>query len=101
MTLKMNQDTYGDFLGYKESHEMTSDTTRLHKTSFQEVDSLKISKILSKSWRMAGICGMIQNLGWTQLEYTLKIIRVAVENSSFGCNLIFEIWSSEGLSLLA
>ena len=45
MILKNNQDTYGDFLGYQESIGMTFDTTRLHKTTFQEVDSFKISKI--------------------------------------------------------
>ena len=71
-----------------------------HKTSFQEVDFLKISKILTKSWRMATISARIQNLGWTQLESTLKIMRVAVENSSFGYNLTFEIWISEVLAYL-
>ena len=91
MILKMNQDTYGDFLGYQESLGMTFDATRLQKTSFQEVDDLKISKILTKSRRMAGICGLIQNMGWTKLESTLKIMRVAVENSSFEYNLISEI----------
>ena len=30
MILKMNQDTYGDFLGYQEWLRMISDTTRLH-----------------------------------------------------------------------
>ena len=101
MILKTNQDTYGDFLGYQESLGMTFDTTRLHKTTFQEVDFLKISKILTKSWRIVGICGLIQNLGRTQLESTLKIMRVAVENSSFEYNLISEIWISEGLGFLA
>ena len=38
----------------------------------------------------------IQNLGWTQLESTLKIMRVRIENASFGYNLIFEIWIFEG-----
>ena len=74
---------------------MTFDTTRRHKTSFQEVDVLKISKSLSKSWRIACICGLIQNLGRTQLESTSRIMVVAVENSSFEYDLIFEIWSSE------
>ena len=101
MILKMNEDTSGDFLGYQESLEMTFDTTRLHKTSVQEVEFLKISKILTKSWRIAGICGLIQNLERTQLESTLKIMRVAVENSSFGCGLSFEIWISEGLGPVA
>ena len=101
MILKINQDTYGDFLGYQESLGMAFDTTRLHKTSFQEIDFLKISKILTKSWLMAGICGLIQNLGRTQLESTLKIMRVAVENSSFGYHLISQIWISEGLGPLA
>ena len=45
---------------------------------------------------MLSICGMIQNLGWTQLESTLKIIRNSIENASFGYNLISEIWISEG-----
>ena len=83
----MNQDTYGDFLGYQESLGMTFDTTRLHKTTFQEVDVLKISKILLELWRIGSICGRIQNLGWTQLESTLRIMRVAVDNSSFGYDL--------------
>ena len=83
MILKTNQDTYGDFLGYQESPGITFNTTRLHNTSFQEVDVLKISKILSKSWRIACICGLIHYLGRTQLESTLNIIRVAVDNSSF------------------
>ena len=101
MILKINQDTYGDLLGYQETLGMAFDTTRLHKTSFQEIDFLKISNILTKSRRIAGICGLIQNLGQTPLESTLKIMRVAVENSSFGYDLISQIWISEGLGLFA
>ena len=37
MILKMKQDTYGKFLRYQESPGMTFDSTRRHKTWFQEV----------------------------------------------------------------
>ena len=37
MISKMNQDTYGDVLGYHKSLGMTFETTRLHKTWCQEV----------------------------------------------------------------
>ena len=96
MILKMNQDTHGDVLRYQESPGMTVDTTRLHKTWFQEVNFLRNLKILTKSWPMFHTCAWIQNLGWTQLESTLKIILIGIENSSFGCNLTFEIWISDG-----
>ena len=62
---------------------MTFDTTRLHKTAFQEVIFFKISKNLSKLWLCSTLCVLIQDLGWTQLESTSKIIIVNVENSSF------------------
>ena len=87
----MNQDTYGDFLGYQKSIGMTFDITRLDKISFQEIDFLNISKILTKLWLCLTFSARIQNLGWTQLESTLKIIRVNIENSSFGNKLTFEI----------
>ena len=45
---------------------------------------------------MFTICGVIENLRWTQIESTSKIIMVRSENASFGYNLIFEIWISEG-----
>ena len=61
----MNQDTYGDFLRYQESPGMVFDTTRLHKIWYQEVDSHKNLKILTKSWTQAYTSGRIQNLGWT------------------------------------
>ena len=38
---------------------------------------------VTNSWLIATICGVIQNLGWTQFEYTSKTIIIAVENSSF------------------
>ena len=101
MILKMNQDTYGDFLVYQESLGMTLDTTRLHKTAFQEVEILKISKISSEMLTRAHMCTRNWNLKWTELESTLKIMRVDVENASFGCNLIYQIWISEGLGPLA
>ena len=78
---------------------MTFITTRLRKTIFQEVDYLKISKILAKWWRWRTFSARIQNLGWAQLESTLKRILIDVENSSFGYNLIFEMWISEGLAI--
>ena len=62
-------------------------------------DFLKISNISTESWQIAGICGLIQNLGLTQLKSTLRIMRV-VEHSSFEDNLISEIWISESLGFL-
>ena len=101
MFFKMNEDTYGDFLGYQESLGMTFDTTRIHKTWFQQVTFVKNSKILTKLWRCLTSSARIQNLGWTHLESTLNIMRVNVENSSFGYNLSFEIWISDGFSSVA
>ena len=80
---------------------MTLNTTRLHKTWFQEVNFLKNSKILTKWSRGSVFRGRIHNMGWTHVESTSKIIIIDVENSSFGYNLIVEIWISEGLGLLA
>ena len=77
----MNQNTYGDFL--------------------RQVDFFKILKILTNMWAEDNISGQIQNLGWTQLEYTLKIMRVGIENVSFGYELISEMWISEGPGLAA
>ena len=88
MILKMNQDTYGNLLWCQESPGMTFDTTRLHKTAFQEVNFLTISKNLLELWLCSTLCVLIQDLGWTQLESTSKIIIVNVENSSFGYDLI-------------
>ena len=51
--------------------------------------------ILTKAWRMSPISAQNQNLRWTQLESTSKIMMVDVENSSFGFDLIFEIWISD------
>ena len=96
----MNQDTYGDFLRYQESPGMAFDTTRRHKTKFQEVDFLKIIKILSEMLPRAHMYTQNWNLGWTRLESTSKIMRVRIENASFGYILMFEIWISEGLALL-
>ena len=87
----MNQDTYGDFLRYQESSGMRSDTTRLHKTWLQEICFLINLKILIKSWRILNISGRFESLGWTQLESTLKIIMVWIDNSSFGYDLT--IWN--------
>ena len=75
---------------------MTFDTTRRHKTECQEVDSHRNLNILTKSWRISPISAQNQNLGWTQLESTSKIIMVEFENASFAYDLTFEIWSSEG-----
>ena len=66
---------------------MTFDTTRRYKTEFQEVDFHKHYKILTTSWLISPISGMIQNLGWTQVESTSKIIIIDVDNSSFGYDL--------------
>ena len=66
---------------------MTFDPARRHKIESQEVNSHKNLKMLTKSWRCATFSARIQNMGWTQLESTLKIIRVNVENYSFGCIL--------------
>ena len=67
---------------------MISDTTRRHKTWFQEIDFLKNLKILTKSWRILYISGRIQNMGRIQLESTSKIITIGIENSSFGYDLL-------------
>ena len=99
---EMNQDTYGDFLRYQESPGMTFDTTRRHKTEFQDVDvHYKSPDFDHISLRMSPISARIQNLGWTQLESMSKIIMVAVEISSFGYDLTFEICISEGFSPVA
>ena len=92
----MNQNNQGHLLRCQESPGMAFDTTRLHKTRFQKVNSFKIFKILTKSWRMVDNCGRIQNLGWIQLQSTLKITRVRIENASLGYDLTYEIWISEG-----
>ena len=91
----MNQDTYGDFLRHQESPGMISDTTRLHMTWFQEVGFHKNFKILTKSSRGSVVSAPIQNLVWTQLESTSKIITMNVENSWFGYDLNSEIWISD------
>ena len=70
MLRTMNQDMSGELLTHQESPNMTFDTTRLHKTCCQEVNSLKIFKILSEMGLCFCICGRIQNLRWTQLEST-------------------------------
>ena len=44
----MDQDTYGDFLGYQEWPGMKYNITTLHKTWFQKVNFLKISKNVDK-----------------------------------------------------
>ena len=46
--------------------------------------------------RMSTFSARIQNLGWIILESTLRYMRVDVEKSSFGYNLISEIWISYG-----
>ena len=74
MTLRMKQDTNGDFLRYQEWLGMIFDTMRLHKIWFQEVDFNENLKILTESWRCLTFSALIQNLGWIQLESTLKII---------------------------
>ena len=80
----MNQNTYGNFLGYQEWPGMTFDPTRLYKTWIQEFEFLKISGIMFEMWLCSTTCVVIQDLGWTQLESTSKIIIINVENSSFG-----------------
>ena len=45
------------------------------------------SKILSKLWQWLSPCALIQDLVWTQLESTLRIMTMSVENSSFGYGL--------------
>ena len=87
MFLKMNQDTYGDLVGCQESLGMTFDITRLHNTGFQEVRYVRISKILSELWLCPTPCAMRQDMRWTQLESTSKIIIMNVDNSSFKHNL--------------
>ena len=80
---------------------MTFNTTRLFNICFQEVDVLTIFKIMAKAWRGVTMCGRIQNLKWTQLECTLKIMMVPVGNATFGYDFISEIWIPEGSGPLA
>ena len=101
MILQMYQDTYGDFLRYQERPGMTFNFTRLHKTGFQKVIFLKISKILTELWLYSTTWARIQDLRWTQLESTSKIMMVDVENSSFGYDLTIGIWISDGHGLRA
>ena len=65
---------------------MTFNTTRLHKTWFQEVTFLKKITMLKLS-QYSTFRYRIQSLESTQLEYTSKIIMVDVKNSSFGYDL--------------
>ena len=46
--------------------------------------------ILSELGLCSPLCVLIQDLGWTQLEFTSEIILIDVENSSFGYDSIFE-----------
>ena len=68
MILKINQNTYGDFLRYYESLGMTFDTTRFHKTEFQEVTVSQNDNMLTKSLRMSPTSARIQHMVWTQLS---------------------------------
>ena len=82
----MNQEAQGYFLRHKESPGMIIDTTRLHKTSFQEVEILKILKILSK------IIAVVPRL-WSDSKAEVDTIgiyvkkTINVENYSFGYGL--------------
>ena len=69
---------------------MLANTQRFHNIWFQENDFLKILKILSKSSRRSTFSARIQNLGWTHLKSTSKIIVIDVENSSFVYDLTIE-----------
>ena len=76
---------------------MACDLMKLHKTLLQEVEILNMSDILSEMWLWRRPCAVIQNLGWTQLESTVKIIVINVENSAFGYNLTFEMLVKRGV----
>ena len=52
-------------------------------------------------WLCSTLCVLIQDLGWTPLESTSKIMLVGIKNASFGYDLIWEIWISEGIGCLA
>ena len=80
MILNMNQDMLGDLQRHQGSSKMISDTARLHKTWFQYDDFLNHVKIKSKSSRYNTFRYWIQNLRWTQMESTSKIMMVNVEN---------------------
>ena len=67
MILKMNQNTYRDIISYQ---DLTS--RDFINTVFGEVGILKISEILTEMWLCSTNCVLIQDLGWTQLESTLK-----------------------------
>ena len=94
----MNQDTYGDFLMYQECPGMAFDLTRSHKCRCQEVTFRKISKVLTELGLCSTTWARIPDLRWTQLESALKIIRVDVENSSFGYGLTIRILVKRGIS---
>ena len=81
--MKINQNMYRDLLRHQELPGMTCDTRDFIKLNFKKSCSRKILEILTKSWRMFTICGVIQNLGWTQIDSTLKIIMVRIQNASF------------------
>ena len=49
MIFTMNQDTYGDVLGY-EGPGMQFEITRYHKTQFQRVEILKLPRSYVRKW---------------------------------------------------
>ena len=69
---------------------MTIDTTRRHRTRVQEVDFLKKLKMLTNLWRWDTLRDRIHNLGWTQVEIYVEIIKANVEKSSCGYDLSIE-----------
>ena len=85
-----NQDMHGDLQKRQTTWDIILDTTRHHKTWFQAVKKSMISKMLSKSWRILGICPRIQNLGWTPWNLRRK-------SSSCESRILHldEIWSFE------
>ena len=83
MILKTNQDTYGDLLRYQESPGTTFDTTRRHKTQFQEVDFHKNLKNFTKSLRIFRICGRNSEPG-------VDTVGIYVENHYNRCREFFK-----------
>ena len=86
-TCPLEESASHHFIGYQEWPGMQFEITRCHETQLQRVEIRKFKKKMSESVTPANISGQIQNLRWTQLESTSKIMRVRIENSSFEYDL--------------
>ena len=55
-------------------HSLAALCHREESASHQEVNFHRNLKILTKSWSCSTSCGMVQDLRWIQVEYTLAIL---------------------------